>query len=46
MCNFSCEQQRYIAAMQYKIRDASWARQSAFFTTITTTLNTLIKWEV
>ena len=45
--NFDCKHQRYLAAMQYKIReDYPWARHSSlrFFTTITTQ-NRLIKWK-
>jgi len=43
MSNFGRKQQRYLAAMQYKIIEYR-ARHSAFFTTIPTQ-NVLIKWK-
>jgi len=44
MSNFGRKQQRYLAAMQYKIIEEYRARHSAFFTTIPTQ-NVLIKWK-
>jgi len=44
MCNFGRKHQRYLAAMQYKIREDYLGKHSTFFTTITAQ-NTLIKWK-